>query len=164
VTTGSILIVRQSRDRLHSVLVARTWELGAHIEDIESVELIEHRTIEAGVTSARHVWRARPRVPQLLAPHVEADHFRWTAIVEWRDDHYDSRWRIEPHAVRQQVSCSAVVKLSEAMGGRATRVIIDTSIEGLDGQTGVQAIAYRIVLVNWQKLVEASVRRLESQT
>jgi hypothetical protein len=162
-TTGSILIVRQTRDRLHSVLVARTWELGTHIDDIESVELLEHRKVEPGVNSARHVWRAKPRVPQLLAPHVEADHFRWTAIVEWRDDRYDSRWRIEPHAVRQAVTCSAVVKLSEAIGGRATRISIDTSIEGLEGQSGVQEIAHRIVLVNWQKLVEASVRRLESQ-
>jgi hypothetical protein len=157
-----MLIVKQSRDRLHSVLVARTWELGAHIDDIESVELLEHRMVESGVSSARHVWRAKPRVPQLLAPHVDADHFRWTAIVEWRDDHYDSRWRIEPHAVRQAVSCSAVVKLGEAIGGRATRINIDASIEGLDGHAGAQAIAYRIVLVNWQRLVEASVRMLES--
>jgi hypothetical protein len=161
VTTGSILIVRQSRDRLHSVLVARTWEVGAHIDDIESVELVEHRTIESGANSSRHVWRAKPRVPQLLAPHVNADHFRWTATVEWRDDQFDSRWRIEPHAVRQQVSCSAVVTLGEAIGGRATRITIDTSIEGLDDQKGVQAIAYRIVLVNWQRLVDASVRMLE---
>lgn len=161
-TTGHILIVRQPRDRVHSVLVARTWEIAAHIDDIESVELVEHRTVDSGVNSARHVWRAKPSVPKLLAPHVDADHFRWTAIVEWRDDDYDSRWRIEPHAVRQEVSCCASVKLSEAIGGRATRITIDTSIEGLDGQTGVQAIAYRIVLVNWQKLVEASVRMMES--
>ena len=161
-TTGSILIVKQARDRLHSVLVARTWQLGTHIDDIDSVELIEHAKVDSGANSARHVWRAKPRVPELLAPHVDADHFRWTATVEWHEDHYDSRWRIEPHAVRQPVSCSAVVKLSEAIGGRATRVTIETSIEGLDGQAGVQAIAYRIVLVNWQKLVEASVRMLES--
>jgi hypothetical protein len=36
------------------------------------------------------------------------------------------------------------------------------NIDGLNDQQGVETIAYRIVLVNWQKLVEAAVRRLES--
>jgi len=162
VTVGSTLIVRQPRDRLHSVLVTRTWELAAHLEDIASVELIEHRKTDSGSISACHRWRAKPNVPTLLAPHIDADHFRWTAFVEWSDDNYDSRWRIEPQAVRQAMSCSAAVTLSEAIGGRATRIAIDTSIDGLEGHKGIDTIAYRIVLVNWQKLVAAAVRALET--
>jgi hypothetical protein len=163
VTTGSKLIVRQPRDRLHQVLVARTWELGTHLDDIDSVDLIEQRTAATGVNSARHLWRAKPRVPPLLAPHIDDDRFRWTAIVEWNDGDYESRWRVEPQAVREALSCSASVTLGEALGGRGTRVTIDTSIEGLDGHKGIHTIAYRIVLVNWQKLVDAAVRMLEKR-
>jgi hypothetical protein len=64
--------------------------------------------------------------------------------------------------LRQTLSCDGIVTLSEAVGGRGTRVAIDTNIDGLNDQQGVETIAYRIVLVNWQKLVEAAVRRLES--
>ena len=161
-TNRSKLLVMQPRDRLHTVLVTRTWELAEFLDDIASVEFIRQETLDGRSRSASHVWRAKADVPPLLAPHVNIDHFKWTATVQWSEDDYESRWRIEPHALRQTLSCDGIVTLSEAVGGRATRVAIDTNIEGLNDQQGVESIAYRIVLVNWQKLVEAAVRRLES--
>ena len=161
-TNRSKLLVMQPRDRLHTVLITRTWELAEFLDDIASVEFIQQETIDTRSRSASHVWRAKATVPPLLAPHMNIDHFKWTATVRWNDDDYESRWRIEPHALRQTLSCDGIVTLSEAVGGRGTRVAIDTNIDGLNDQQGVETIAYRIVLVNWQKLVEAAVRRLES--
>lgn len=162
-TTRSKLLVRQPRDRLHTALVTRTWELAEYLDDIASVELVKEDTTDTRSKSARHVWRAKPNVPPMLAPHVTTDHFKWTAIVQWSDGDYESRWRIEPHALRQTLSCAGNVTLSEAIGGRATQVAIDANIEGLNGQQGVETIAYQIVLVNWQKLVEAAVRQLTNE-
>jgi len=163
VINRSKLLVMQPRDRLHTVLVTRTWELGEFLDDIATVEFIQQDTIDTRSRSASHVWRAKANVPPLLAPHVNIEHFKWTATVQWSDDNYESRWRIEPHALRQTLSCDGIVTLSEAVGGRATQVAIDTNIDGLNDQQGIETIAYRIVLVNWQKLVEAAVRRLANE-
>lgn len=159
----SKLLVMQPRDRLHTVLVTRTWELAEFLDEIASAEFIQQDTLDTRVKSASHVWQAKPSVPPMLAPHVNADHFRWTATVRWNDDDFESRWRIEPHALKQTLSCDGVVTLSEAVGGRATQVAVDARIDGLNDQQGVETIAYRIVFVNWQKLVEAAVRRLANE-
>lgn len=159
----SKLLVMQPRDRLHTVLVTRTWELAEFLDEIASAEFIQQDTLDTHLKSASHVWRAKADVPPMLAPHVNLDHFRWTATVQWSDEDYRSRWRIEPHALKQTLSCDGVVTLSEAIGGRATRVAVDARIDGLNDQQGVETIAYRIVLVNWQKLVEAAVRRLANE-
>jgi hypothetical protein len=158
-TTRTILMVKQPRERLRPVLVERTWELAPYLDEIEVAELTEHRAGD-DVHSASHVWRARPNVPPLLAPHIDADHFSWTAFVEWSVHDFGSHWRIEPHALRETLSCAADVTLDEALGGRATRVAIELDIAGLDGRKGVETIAYRIVLMNWQKLVDAATRKL----
>lgn len=158
-TTSTILMVKQPRERLRAVLVERTWELASHLDEIEVAELIEHR-VDDDVQTARHVWRAKPNVPALLAPHIDADHFSWTAVVTSSADSFGSSWRIEPHALRETLSCAANVTLDQALGGRATRVAIELGIVGLDGRKGVETIAYRIVLMNWQKLVDAATRKL----
>jgi hypothetical protein len=160
--TRSTLLVRHSRDELRAVLIEHTWELSAFLEDIEHAELKEHSSPKAGVQSARHMWRAKTNVPLLLAPHIDADYFAWTAVVEWDSNDYVSGWRIEPHALKESLICTANVVLKEALGGRATQIMIDVNIEGLDGRRGIETIAYRIVLVNWQKLIEAATQRLQS--
>ncbi len=159
-TSRSQLFVRQPRERLRDVLVARTWELAELLDEIESVELEARRGEDGIVRSATHRWRARADVPAVLAPHLDADYFAWTATVEWRTDSFASRWRIEPHAVRESLLLSADVSLEPAIGGRGSRVAIEATIDGLDGRKGIESIAYRIVLVNWRKLVEAADRRL----
>lgn len=160
-TTRTILMVRQPRERLHAVLVERTWELVQYLDEIEVAELAEQSSGNAESRFATHVWRAKANVPPLLAPHFDTDYFSWTAVVEWNANEFGSRWRIEPHALRESLTCAADVTLNEALGGRATRVAIDVEIAGLDGRRGVETIAYRIVLVNWQKLVEAATRKLD---
>lgn len=157
-----MLLVRQSRDQLREVLIERTWELSELLDDIEHAELVEQNSSKAKVRSVQHVWRAKTNVPALLANHIEAEYFAWTAVVEWDSNEFCSRWRIDPHALKESLTCTAKVSLEEALGGSATRVMIDVSIEGLDGRKGVETIAYRVVLVNWQKLVEAATRRLQS--
>jgi hypothetical protein len=162
-TTRSMLIVRQPRERLQAVLVERTWELAPLLDEISSVEVIAHDTERLEARSATHVWRAKASVPPLLAPHLDADHLSWTAVVRWNPHDFGSQWRIEPHALRESVSCSASVALEEAMGGRATRVVIEVGLDGLGARQGVETIAQRIVLVHWQKLVEAAARCLAAE-
>jgi hypothetical protein len=162
-TSRSTLMVKHPRERLRAVLVERTWELAGFIDDIELAELVEISSGGSKSQSATHVWRAKASVPALLAPHIDSDYFSWTAVVQWNEDDFGSRWRIEPHALKESLSCSADVALNEAMGGRATRVAIELGLHGLDGRRGVETIAYRIVMVNWQKLVEAAVRKLAEE-
>ncbi len=151
----SMLIVKHPRDRVHEVLVERTWELAALLDDIDSAVLTDQSNAEPR-RSATHEWRAKASVPPLLAPHIDDDYFRWTATVEWTDNEFQSLWRIEPHAVRESIDCTATVELEDAMGGRATRVSLDVAINGLGSRMGVETIAYRIVQTNWQKLVMAT--------
>jgi len=158
-----VLIVKQPRERLQTALVERTWELAQFLDDIEIAELMEQSSSNADVRTAVHVWRAKTNVPSLLEPYIDADHFSWTALVAWSANDFGSRWSIEPHALRDTMSCAANVTLTTALGGQATQVAIDVDIGGLDGRQGAETIAYRIVLVNWQKLVAAAARKLETE-
>lgn len=159
----SVIVVRQRREHLQEVLVERTWELAQFIDEIETAELREICSSDTEAQSAAHAWRAKANVPALLSPHIDADYFGWTAVVAWSASNFTSRWRIEPHALRDTLYCAADVTLSEALGGRATRVAIDTDIRGLAGRQGAETIAHRVVLVNWQKLVEAAAHKLETE-
>ncbi len=161
-SSRTITVVRQPREHLQAVLVERTWELAQFLDEIETAELREINSIDAEAQSAIHAWRAKANVPSLLAPHMDADYFAWTAMVAWSAGNFSSRWRIEPHALKDSLSCAADVTLTEALGGRATRVAIDAEIRGLAGRQGAETIAHRVLLVNWQKLVEAAVRKLET--
>lgn len=159
----TVLVVRQPRKHLQAVLVERTWELARFLDDIETAELREINSSDAAAQSAIHAWRAKANVPALLLPHMDADYFGWTATVAWSADSFISRWRIEPHALRDSLSCAADVTLTEALGGRATRVAFDADIRGLAGKQGAKMIAYQVMLVHWQKLVEAAARKLETE-
>ena len=156
-TSRSKLIVKHPRNLLQTILVARTWELGRHMEEISSVTL----DLESS-SSARHTWRAKPEVPALLAPHVDDHHFSWTAEVQWDSDTFESSWRIEPHALRESLSCTAQVELKEALGGRATQIAFHAELNGLDGRKGIETIAYHILQTNWKKLVDAAQREIEA--
>lgn len=161
-SSRTVIVVRQPREHLQAVLVERTWELAPFLDEIEIAELREVNSSDAEAQSAIHAWRAKANVPALLSPHMDADYFGWTTMVAWSADNFISRWRIKPHALKDSLSCAADVTLTEALGGRATRVAIDADIRGLAGRQGAETIAYRVVLVNWQKLVEAAARKLET--
>lgn len=159
VKARTTLMVRHGREALQEALVARTWELAEFLEEIDHVELTAHSSATVPCT-ATHVWRARANVPDILAPHVDADHLSWTAIVEWGEQPFASRWQILPHALRESVSCVADVNLLPALGGSATRMTIDVELRGLDGRRGIESVAQRLVQMNWQKLVEAASRKV----
>lgn len=154
------LVVRQPRARVHEALCAGTWKLGALLDEIDSVVLEEHCETNDGWQSATHLWRAKANVPAVLAPHMDSDYFAWTATVEWSDRDYQSRWQIEPHAVKESLACSAEVNMIDALGGRGTRLSIEFNIEGLDGRRGFKTLANQIVSTNWRKLVDAAVRSI----
>lgn len=156
-----LLVVPHPRTRLRDVLCARTWELAAFLDDIDSAVLEAEESIGAARVSATHTWRAGVNVPAMLVPHLDADYFAWTAVVEWSRNSFDSRWRIVPHALRESLWCTARVVLLEALGGAGTRVCIEVDIVGLDGRRGVETLAYRIVETNWRKLVDAAARHLD---
>ncbi len=160
-TTNSVLMVRQPRSKLQTVLVERTWELAPYLDGIEVAELVNTQPGEADLQRASHRWQARANVPALLMPHIDADYFGWTASVEWRANDFGSRWCIEPLALKESLSCTAQLDLGEALGGRATRVAIEIDIGGLDRRQGVRTIAYRIVLMEWKKLLDAAARKLQ---
>lgn len=158
-----VLLINYPCMRVQSSLCTRTWELAGHLEEIDTVELHENIRNPAGDHRAVHTWRARTNVPPLLAPHLDVDYFAWTASVEWRADSLISHWRIEPHALRDALTCTAQLALTDALGGRGARLILELAIDGLDGRQGIATLAYRLVAANWRKLIQACERQLESQ-
>jgi hypothetical protein len=147
---------------MRDVLYGRTWELAAYLDGIESAVLEDECVTEDSRLQAVHTWRAKANVPPLLAPHINVDYLAWTALVEWSATDFTSRWRIEPHALKERFWCEADVTLLEALGGRGTRVSIILDIGDLDGRRGIETLAYQIVSVNLRKLVDAAVRKIET--
>jgi hypothetical protein len=146
---------------MRDVLCGRAWELAPLLEEIETAVLNADEPVGTGRRATTHTWRAAVNVPAALAPHLDADYFAWTAVVEWSTRTFESRWRILPHALRDTLSCTDEVTLLEALGGAGTRICVEVDIQGLDHRKGLETVAYRIVETNWRKLLEAAVRHLQ---
>ena len=157
-----VLVVRQPRTQLQEALCARTWELGKLLDEIDCTVLEEQDSNNADWQSATHTWRAKATAPAVLAPHMDSNYLAWTATVEWSNERFQSRWQVEPHAVKKSLVCSAEVNMADALRGRGTRLSIDFNIEGLDGRLGIKTLANQVVSVNWRKLVDAAVKSIES--
>ncbi len=151
-------------------------QIADHLEDIESITMTE-RTDAPGVVSLVNVWRAKPKLPEFLARHVDATKFAWTDRAEWKEASRTCQWRIEPHVFRSYFDSHGETRFEPAMGGRGTRITFsgeaDIRISTLgDGVRkvledtlfkGAMSFAQGIISKNFRKMADALGAYLDAQ-
>ncbi len=151
-------------------------QLARHLDDIESVTAAE-RTDSPEQISIVNIWRAKPKLPEILAQHVDAAKVAWTDRAVWDEKSKICRWRIEPHVFSSYFDCRGETRFEPAMGGRGTRITFSGEAEikiGLVGNgvqkvledtllKGVMSFIQSIISKNFRKIVDALEKHLDTE-
>jgi hypothetical protein len=157
-----VAVVMHQRECVWDALCERTCELAPYLQHIESAELMSREVTTQGVIRCVHVWRARANVPAILAHHIDEGLLEWTGRTEWRANEYESRWVVEPRSMRGTALCEGTMRFSPAVGGKATRVVLDLTLL-IAQRTALQTMTNTILSTHFRKLVDAASRLIEDK-
>lgn len=142
--------------------------LAEHLEDIESVTQTE-RTESPGQVAIVNLWQAKPKLPDLIAKHVDTTKFAWTDYATWDDATKICTWRIEPQLFSSLFKSQGQTHFVPAMGGRGTRITFSGEVEFSFGMAtdgiqkmledtllkGVMSFAQGVIAKNFRKMADA---------
>jgi hypothetical protein len=151
----AFVVVLQPREKLQEVLCGRTCELAPHLEHIESAEPIL-RQEDGGRITCVHAWRARANVSGVLRHHIDRGLLEWICRIERDAAGFDSRWTIEPRALRDSPLCVGHLRLTPAAGGRGTRIALDLEIVAVQPSAGWRTLTQAILTTHFRKLIDAA--------
>lgn len=162
-TENLVMIVMHPRERVWDALCERTCELAPFLDHIESAELISRETMPSELVQCVHLWRARASVPALLAHHVDKDLLVWTVRTEWQTGQFESRWSVMPKSFDDESLCRGSMRLSQAVGGRGTRIDLELELLALKQTALLRTMVRTILATHFRKLSEAATRLLEGK-
>lgn len=146
------LVFATARDRLP--------ELVHHLDDIESIEVLDRSESSDGTIKLVNRWRAKAKVPEALSSLVRPEMLAWTDHAAWNERDHVCNWHIETAFFADRIKCSGSTRYEVAMGGRGTRVTFDgdLSIANIPGPLG--GVIAKGMEAFVAALVPASLRRV----
>jgi hypothetical protein len=153
----AFIVVMHPREQLRDVLCDRTCELVPHLEHIASAEPILRRN-EGGRIISVQAWRARANVSGVLRHHIDRGLLEWICRIERGAEDFDSRWTIEPRALRESPLCVGALDLAPAAGGRGTRIALELEIVAMQPSAGWRTLTQAILTTHFRKLIDAACR------
>ena len=167
-TFKSIAVVKHPCAVVWDTVRDRLPELVPLMDDIDSVTVIERIEDSAGMVRLVNLWKAKLQIPAMLHAVIPADRLAWTDRAEWRPQHYECHWRIEPQFLPDQTQYTGMTRYEAAIGGRGTRMTIEGQLHVptrglldssalLEGALakGVESVATTLIPKNFQKLAQA---------
>lgn len=172
----SIVVSRHPVERLWVTVRDQMPALAKMLDDIESVTVIERRTLQRGSVRLVNEWRARPQFPISLKSVIGSESFVWLDHAEWTDAGKRCEWRIEPQFLPGKIHCHGSTDYVPAMGGRGSRVTFEGELS-LDShatagvgkllERSIMPIIESVVTVmipkNFRRIVEAADRLLQKE-
>lgn len=172
----TLALVKHPLPRVWNVMRDELPQLAGHLDDIESITTTE-RTDAPGEVSIVNVWRAKPKLPELLARHVDTTKFAWIDRALWHEASKTCRWRIEPQVFSSYFDSRGETRFEPAMGGRGTRITFSGEAEikiGNDGDRlrkvleetlfkGAMSFVQGIISRNFRKMADALGAHLDAE-
>jgi hypothetical protein len=124
----TLALVKYPLPRVWKAMRDELSQLARHLDDIESITTTG-RTETPDTISIVNIWRAKPKLPELLARHVDTSKFAWTDYASWNEQEKICRWRIEPQVFGTYFGSSGETRFEPAMGGRGTRITFSGEAE-----------------------------------
>jgi hypothetical protein len=167
----TISVVKHPRDLVWSTMRDRLAEIAAHVQDVESAQLVERREHD-DVATVVHVWQASPKLPAIIASRVQPEMFRWNDHALWDARSFTCTWRIEPHHFADYIQCHGITTYEPAIGGRGTRITFtsDFHLGRGDGRiaspllSAAEPFFRGIIPKNFQKIVASLAALLDRET
>jgi hypothetical protein len=171
---SSVVVVRQPLDRVWGTMRDRLPELGAALDDIESITVIEREDLGPGSVRLVNEWRSSQAIPAVLRDRIGASGLSWLDRNNWDDSSHCCTWVIEPAVFTEHIRCTGSTRYEPAMGGRGTRVTFAGTFDLAPGALAtsagslqrpaaafIESIATAVIPRNVRKVIEAAARLIE---
>jgi hypothetical protein len=174
---SSVAVVKQPLDLVWATVRDRLPELGAALDDIESIVVVERESLGPGSIRLVNRWRSSQRIPAGFRDRLGTSDLSWLDRNVWDDASHCCTWSIEPAVLTEHIRCAGSTRYEPAMGGRGTRVTFAGTFEiapgGLATVAGslqkpvsafVESIATTLIPRNVRKVIEAAARLIEADS
>ena len=174
---NSVVVVKQPLDRVWATVRDRLPELGAALDDIESIVVVERESLGPGHVRLVNRWRSSQRIPAGLRGRLGTSDVTWLDRNLWDDASHCCTWVIEPMVWAEHIQCAGSTRYEPAMGGRGTRVTfagtfdlgsgaLATSAGALQKPAAafIESIATTIIPRNVRKVIEAAARLIDADS
>jgi hypothetical protein len=173
----TLALVKYPLDRVWQAMRDEMPLLAKHLDDIESITQTE-RNDSPGQVSIVNLWRAKPKLPDILAKHVDTSKLAWTDCATWDEISHTCTWRIEPQLFSSHFNSRGQTTFEPAMGGRGTRITFSGEAEITLGKSsegvrkmledtlfkGVMSFAQGVIAKNFRKMADALNTHLDAQS
>lgn len=172
----ALAVVKQPVDVMWVTVRDRMPELGAMVEDVESITLVERTDVGEGRVRLVNEWQAAQRIPELLAKPLNVSTVGWVDTAEWDTATMVCTWSIQPFVFPDHIDCRGTTTYEAAMGGRGTRVTFQGSFDLAPGALGglakplerpvgafVESIISTMIPKNTRKIIEAAAAQLTTE-
>lgn len=176
-TFSSVVVVKQPLDRVWATMRDRLPELGAALDDIESIVVMEREELQPGSVRLVNRWRSRQRIPAVFGDRLGTSDLSWLDRNVWDDASHCCSWVIEPAVLTEHIRCAGSTRYEAAMGGRGSRVTFagtfDLASDALATFAGslqrpasafIESIATAVIPRNVRKVIEAASRLIDSDS
>jgi hypothetical protein len=172
---NTVSMVKHPIDQVWTIMRDDLPKLVELLEDIEGIHL-ELYEKKAHICKVVNIWKASPRLLQVVASRLDSDMFVWTDHAEWNEKKMECLWNIEPHRFRDKIRCSGATKFSSAIGGRGTRINFSGNFE-LNNQNlpevlrfleepmlqSLETLIKNLIPKNFHKMTDALARHLDTK-
>ena len=172
----TLALAKHPLPRIWGAMRDELSQLARHLDDIESITATE-RTESPEQILIVNIWRAKPKLPEILARHVDTTKVAWTDRAVWDEKSKICRWRIEPHVFSSYFDCRGDTRFEPAMGGRGTRItfsgeaeikieLVGNGVQKVIEDTllkGAMSFTQGIISKNFRKIVDALETHLDAE-
>ncbi len=169
----TIAIVKHPREKVWATMRDKLPELARFMDDMDSI-ITESRDKHNGIYNIVNICKAAPKLPDMVVKYLDTNMLQWNDCAAWDEETWKCRWRIEPHKFGERINCHGITSFDMAMGGRGTRVTLESTIEWNDKDLpgipafielkifdGIGLFFNNIIPKNFQKIMNALSEYLE---
>jgi hypothetical protein len=125
----TIAMLKFEHSLLWNAMLNHMPEIGAGIDDLESIIEKERLAIDHNTLKVVNEWRAKPNLPAIVTKHIKPEMLSWTDTGMWDEKKKVVQWQISSHHFGKQMECEGSTLFEPAMGGKGTRISFSGNLQ-----------------------------------
>ena len=164
--------------------VEETWQAMLHhlpdiandVDELDSIKEMERTTNTAGNTKVVSVWKAKPKMPDMVMKHIKPAMLEWDDIALWKEKEKIIEWQIHSHHYYDELQCAGTTAFEPAMGSKGCKItfsgalqwkgqVFSVNLGVLDNviAKAAESVLAQIIPSNFRKITEALGRYVEKK-
>jgi len=125
----SVSILKHPVDIAWNTMLNAMPEIGERVDELESITETERYTDEKGAIKVVSIWKAKPKLPDLVMKYIKPEMLVWDDTAVWLPSERKIEWEIKSHHFHEQMQCHGTTTFEPAMGGKGCRLTFFGSLQ-----------------------------------